>query len=171
MPASHSTPAHAASGDHAKHRQMTGGHHYARLLLMTALSFVAMYFLMYAMVDRFDSYYNNINQGYMAGLMAASMVVIEIAVMRAMYPSRALNAALITAAIIALAACWILIREQGAVGDRQFVRSMIPHHSGAILMCENAAIQDAELRELCGTIVTSQAEEIRQMKAILARTQ
>jgi uncharacterized protein (DUF305 family) len=25
---------------------------------------------------------------------------------------------------------------QGAVGDDQFLRSMIPHHSGAILMCE-----------------------------------
>jgi uncharacterized protein (DUF305 family) len=35
-----------------------------------------------------------------------------------------------------------------AVGDKQFLRSMIPHHAGAILMCEKASIKDAEIRAL-----------------------
>jgi uncharacterized protein (DUF305 family) len=48
---------------------------------------------------------------------------------------------------------------------------MIPHHSGAILMCGRAGIQDAELRKLCSGIIESQADEIRQMKEILARLQ
>lgn len=78
----------------ASHGQMTSSH-YLGLLVMTVLSFAAMYFLMYAMVDSFDSYYNNINQAYMAGLMAAAMVLIELAVMGAMYRNRALNAAII----------------------------------------------------------------------------
>ena len=64
-------------------------------------------------------------------------------------------------------AFWAGIREQGAVSDRQFLRSMIPHHAGAILMCEKASIRDAEIRELCRTIIASQADEIRQMKAKL----
>ena len=51
--------------------------HYGRLLLMTALSFVAMFILMYAMVDRFANVYANFNQVYMAGLMAALMAIIE----------------------------------------------------------------------------------------------
>ncbi|HEX6177103.1 MAG TPA: hypothetical protein VF057_01990 [Thermoanaerobaculia bacterium] len=38
--------------------------HYRRLLVMTALSFFAMYVLMYAMVDRFDNVYSNFNQVY-----------------------------------------------------------------------------------------------------------
>ena len=59
MPATHAH--HAPASEHARHRPMTGAHHYARLLLMTVLSFAAMYFLMYAMIDSFDSYYNNIN--------------------------------------------------------------------------------------------------------------
>jgi uncharacterized protein (DUF305 family) len=46
---------------------------------------------------------------------------------------------------------------------------MIPHHAGAILMCEQAAIEDSEIRELCGTIISSQQAEIGQMKAILRR--
>jgi uncharacterized protein (DUF305 family) len=135
---------------------------------MTALSFVAMYALMYAMVDGLGNVFNNINQVYMAGLMAAAMVLIELAVMRGMYPSRGLNAAIAVASVIALVACWALIRAQGAVGDRQFLRSMIPHHAGAILMCEKAAIRDPEIRKLCQSIVESQADEIRQMKAMLA---
>jgi uncharacterized protein (DUF305 family) len=145
--------------------------HYGRFAIMIALSFAAMYALMYAMIDSFDSYYNSINQVYMAGLMAAAMVVIELAVMGAMYPNRKLNAALVVLGVVALVACWALIRVQGGVGDQQFLRSMIPHHSGAILMCERAAISDPELKGLCKTIIKSQADEIRQMKAILARAQ
>jgi hypothetical protein len=143
-------------------------HHYRHLLIMTALSFAAMYLLMYAMTDRFANVYNNINQVYMAGLMAAAMVLIELAVMRGMYPRRTWNIAIAAAGIIALAAFWALIRDQGAVGDRQFLRSMIPHHASAILMCEKAPIRDAEIRQLCQSIVASQADEIRQMKAKLA---
>ena len=44
---------------------------------------------------------------------------------------------------------------------------MIPHHAGAILMCEQASIQGAEIQELCKTIISSQQEEIDQMKAKL----
>jgi uncharacterized protein (DUF305 family) len=62
---------------------------------------------------------------------------------------------------------FFLIRQQGAVTDKQFLRSMIPHHAGAILMCEQASIQDAEIQELCKTIISSQQQEIDQMKAKL----
>ena len=43
--------------------------HYLRLLTMSVLSFISMYVLMYAMVDRFGNVYPNLNQFYMAGLM------------------------------------------------------------------------------------------------------
>lgn len=43
--------------------------HYRRLLLMTALSFVAMYILMYAMVDRFSNVYANFNQIWLGALL------------------------------------------------------------------------------------------------------
>lgn len=44
---------------------------------------------------------------------------------------------------------------------------MIRHHSGAILMCERAPIQDAQIRDLCQSIIASQEAEIRQMRAKL----
>lgn len=157
---------HPPAARHSEQR-MTA-HHHGRLLIMTVLSFAAMYGLMYAMVDRLANVYNNVNQVYMAGLMAAAMVIIELAVMGAMYHSRKLNAAIMAASVIALIAFWALIRNQSAVGDQQFLRSMIPHHAGAILMCEKAPIRDPEIQELCKGIITSQAAEIKQMMAKLS---
>ena len=57
---------------------MEGHRHYGRLLAMVGLHFAAMYALMYSMANSLADVYNNINQVYMAGLMTASMVVIEI---------------------------------------------------------------------------------------------
>ena len=143
--------------------------HYMSLGIMTALSFVAMYILMYSMVDRLGYVYNSINQVYMAALMAAPMAIIEVIVMRAMYPDKTWNYAIISGSIVAGILFFALIRMQTAVGDTQFIRSMIPHHSGAILMCRRAPIEDAELKKLCGEIVASQQREIDQMQGILAR--
>jgi uncharacterized protein (DUF305 family) len=148
---------------------MTRGTIYYRLLAMTVLSFAAMYILMYAMVDRFANVLNNLNQVYMAGLMAAPMVLIELALMRHMYPSRKLNLAIAAIGLAALAGFFLLIREQTAIGDRQFLRSMIPHHAGAILMCGKASLQSDEIKTLCGSIIESQEKEIRQMKALLQK--
>jgi hypothetical protein len=136
---------------------------------MTALSFVAMFVLMYAMVDRFANVYPNVNQLYMAGLMAAPMVVIELLIMRGMYPDTRTNLVFGGVALVALVLFFLGIRAQTAVGDVQFIKSMIPHHAGAILMCDRAPISDAELRRLCGTIAKGQQQEIDQMKGILAR--
>ena len=137
--------------------------HYGHLAIMTALSFVAMFILMYAMVDRFANVYPSFNQFYMAGLMSASMVAIELIVMGGMYPNKKLNVVLVAASLIALAAFWIFIRQQTAIGDRQFARSMIPHHAGAILMCQQATLQDPELKRLCDEIVRGQQQEIEQL--------
>lgn len=147
----------------------TGGKQYGRLLVMTGVSFLAMYALMYAMVDRFANVYPSFNQFYMAGLMAAAMVPIELLVMRGMYPNARLNAVFLAGGFLVLAAFWFLIRQQAAIGDEQFVKSMIPHHSGAILMCNESQLRDPELQTLCGEIAKAQQREIDQMKAILRR--
>lgn len=142
---------------------------YLHLAIMAALSFVAMFVLMYAMVNTFADVFLNVNQVYMAGLMTAPMIIIELVVMAAMYPSRQMNAALILLAALVGVAFWLGIRYQTAVGDEQFLRSMIPHHSGAILMCDGASLTDPEIRTLCSTIVSGQQAEIDQMNAILKR--
>jgi uncharacterized protein (DUF305 family) len=154
---------------HEKHQNMKMKEdHYRRVLIMAVLSFISMYILMYAMVNVIDNVYNNFNQFYMAGLMTAPMVLIELFVMRAMYQDKRRNALIIAGSILAALAFFLLIRYQTAISDKQFLRSMIPHHAGAILMCEHAAIQDAEIKQLCGNIISSQQAEIDQMKAKLS---
>jgi len=162
---------HAASGG-APTAQMehgSGGGHYGRFAWMLVLSFVAMYVLMYAMVDRLGNAVPNINQFYMAGLMTAPMAILEILLMGRMYPDKRKNMVVLMLGMVVLAACWFGIRVQAGVGDRQFLKSMIPHHAGAILMCEQATLTDPETRALCEGIVKSQEGEIARMREILAR--
>jgi cation transport ATPase len=144
-------------------------HHYGRFLIMIVLHFIAMYIFMYAMVNVFDNVFNSLNQVYMAALMTASMVLIELPLMSSMYQSKKLNMIILAAVAIMLIGAWFGIRQQAAIGDRQFLRSMIPHHAGAILMCQQASIQDQEIRTLCNNIISGQRAEIDQMKTILSR--
>ena len=55
--------------------------------------------------------------------------------------------------------------------DHDFVTRMIPHHQGAVDMCETELQhgQDAGLKQLCQRIVTGQQAEIRSMQAWLAK--
>lgn len=151
------------SEDHAHHAP------YQRLAAMTVLSFLAMYVLMYAMVDKVSNIHPSFNQAYMAGLMAAPMVMIELLLMGMMYPRKGLNRGLLAASLAVGLLCFAAIRQQWLIGDREFLRSMIPHHSGAILMCGEAPIRDPELRRLCAGIIEGQQREIDQMNAMLAR--
>ena len=141
--------------------------HYKKLLVMVVLSFITMYILMYAMVDAFSNVFMNINQFYMAGLMASPMVIIELLLMSSMYMNKKINMALIASSAFLLILFFVLIRQQTAVGDKQFLKSMIPHHAGAILMCNEANITDPEIKKLCEQIRSSQQAEIDQMKAKL----
>lgn len=61
---------------------------YTKLFVMAALSFVSMYVLMYSMVNTFRDIYPSFNQFYMAGLMTAPMLLIEIVLMGAMYKNK-----------------------------------------------------------------------------------
>lgn len=141
--------------------------HYRRLFFMIALSFVSMYALMYAMVDRFENVYGNLNQVYMAGLMTAPMVILELALMGEMYHNKTLNKVIMGVSLVALVGFWMLIRQQTAITNTQFLRSMIPHHAGAILMCEKAPLDNPQVQELCRKIISGQQAEIRQMKSLL----
>lgn len=158
---------HGAAATPMVHGSASG--HYGRFAWMLGLSFVAMYVLMYAMVDRLGNAVPNINQFYMAGLMTAPMAILEIVLMGRMYPDKRKNMMVLVLGAVVLAACWFGIRWQAGVGDRQFLKSMIPHHAGAILMCEQASLTQPDVKALCDGIVKAQEEEIARMRALLAR--
>lgn len=151
------------------HSQNKSGSSYKELTIELAIDFVIMYFVMYTMIASLDHLYLNINNVYMTLMMVAPMGVVMLVAMRSMFPSRRVNVAIVAAATVVFIASFFAMRTQAAVGDEQFLRSMIPHHSGAVLMCEQSVITDPEIKALCQQIVKSQKEEIAQMQAMLKR--
>lgn len=149
--------------------QRHGSHAYAMFAFNMLLSLAVMYLVMFSMIDGRSDFRNNINMFYMALTMVAPMGIIMLATMGGMYRSKSLNTALYVGLVVLFVAAFAGTRTQAAVGDRQFIASMIPHHSGAILMCREADLRDPELVKLCDDIARAQREEIRQMDAILKR--
>ena len=143
--------------------------HLSKLLLMGAIHFVVMFILMYSMVDAFKNVYLNFNQVYMAAIMTAPMLILEVVLMGGMYENKKALNILLGISAGALIIFFFFIRQQTFINDKEFLRSMIPHHAGAILMCDKASLEEAEIKELCESIVESQQKEIDQMKKILDR--
>lgn len=150
-----------------KHMEHTMEHKWTTLLAMAVLSFLAMYVLMYAMVDKLDNVYTNLNQFYMAALMTAPMMLIEVALMRSMYSSRVIAATALISLVVGVLS-FLGIRSQIGIADKEFLRSMISHHGAALLMCAQAPITDAEISDLCDQIISGQQSEIDWMEAKLS---
>ncbi|MCO5185529.1 MAG: DUF305 domain-containing protein [Anaerolineae bacterium] len=142
---------------------------YKKLALTIAINAILMFLITYALIDTIDHFYININRFYMTLMMVAPMAILMLIVMRSMFKDKWLNAFLLAIFAIAFFVSLALARSQTPIGNEQFLRSMIPHHSSAILMCEHGSFTDAEIVDLCDQIVAAQKEEIAQMKGILAR--
>lgn len=141
---------------------------YLNLTINLIFSALAMYLVMFAMIDGWADFCNNLNMLYMTLMMLMPMAILMIITMPGMYPSKRANVAICLGAILVFVVAFGVVRTQGLVGDRQFLRSMIPHHSGAILMCRAAHLEKPGIKELCASIIKSQQNEIRQMEALLA---
>src|SRR3546814_11530189 len=101
---------------------------------------------MYTMIRSLDHFYLNINNVWMALMMVMPMALVMMVAMRSMFPSRNRNLLVVAGAPVVFGVSYYGMRTQWAVGDEQFLKSMIPHHSGAILMCQEASITDPELQ-------------------------
>ncbi|WP_066660878.1 MULTISPECIES: DUF305 domain-containing protein [unclassified Sphingomonas] len=143
---------------------------YINLAVQSLVGAIIMYAVMFVMIDGLSSFYNNLNMAYMTLMMVTPMIVLMIVAMPHMFPSRRANGLLLLGSLAVFVASYGLIRTQTTIGDAQFLRSMIPHHSGAILMCREAKLSDPEIKALCDRIIESQRQEIDQMKAMLPRT-
>lgn len=142
---------------------------YLKFLLMLSLSFVIMYAVMFFNVDKFDHVYLSITRVYMTLLMVSPMAVVMLLLMRKMYANKKLNLIIHSSAVVVFVLSLLFLRAQVGVGDRQYMKAMIPHHSSAILTSRNASIEDPEVKELSKQIIQSQEEEIARMKEVLKR--
>ncbi len=105
-------------------------HHYLMLGLDLVVSTIIMYFVMFTMNWSFGDFFNNLNMFYMALMMATPMGTLMLLMMHTMYPNDRLNLLLHALFVLLFIVALLGVRAQGLIGDRQFVRSMIPHHSG-----------------------------------------
>ncbi|MCV0415702.1 MAG: DUF305 domain-containing protein [Brevundimonas sp.] len=163
----HSDSATSAHGSSKKGH----GRPYLMFWINMILGLIVMYVVMFSMIDGPRDFRNNLNMAYMAVTMWAPMGVFMLATMPGMYPDKRVNLGLYVLFALLTAGSFWATRAQALIDDRQFVESMIPHHSGAILMCREANLSDPELVALCRDITVAQRTEIDQMERIAQRLQ
>lgn len=142
---------------------------YRKFALMMIISFLIMYIVMFLNIDRFSHYHTSLTRIYMAILMVAPMAIYMLVMMRKMYPIRKINGIIIFSAISIFILALIGLRSQTPIGDQQYMKAMIPHHSSAIMVSQKANIKDPEVRELADKIIATQEREIAQMEDMLQR--
>jgi hypothetical protein len=141
---------------------------YVRFGAMVATSAVVMFGLMYLNTYVLEHVVFSQTRMWMALLMGATMAFIVLLFMWTMYKNRAANVAILIAAVAVFAASLWLVRSQETVGDVDYMRAMIPHHSIAVLTSTRAYIRDPRVRELADGIIEAQVREIAQMKRLLS---
>lgn len=140
---------------------------YITLLVSLCVSYIVMFAIMYSRVNALDNVFLSLNQVYMTGLMVSAMLLIMLIVMGSMYKNKKLNYVLLGVGTALVAIFLTLVRTQAGVGNQQFLRSMIPHHAAAILVCQQSSITKPRIKDLCTEIVQTQKEEIRIMKELM----
>ena len=140
---------------------------YARFGAMILTSTVVMFVLMYLNTYALDHVMFSETRVYMALLMGATMAVIMLGYMLAMYERSRVNIGIFVGSIVVFAVSLWLVRSQATIGDVAYMRAMIPHHSIAILTSERANISDPRVRDLADEIIETQREEIAQMKRLI----
>lgn len=156
--------------DQDKKQEMETGS-YMKFAAMLAISFVIMYSVMFLNVAEFDHIYLSVTRVYMTILMVAPMAVVMLLMMGGMYKNKKLNIGILAGSVLVFVVTLVFLREQTFIGDRQYMKAMIPHHSSAILTSENAAISNAETQKLAAEIIEAQEKEIKLMKQLLGEQQ
>src|SRR5690606_42142648 len=133
--------------EHEQHAQLQGehrshGHPYLMFWINMILGLVVMYVVMFSMIDGPGDFRNNLNMFYMALTMWAPMGIFMLATMPGMFPKKRLNLALHAIFAVVTIGSFAATRAQALVDDRQFIDSMIRHHSSAILMRLQAGLND-----------------------------
>ena len=95
------------------------------------------------------------------------MTAVMMLFMWRMYPNTRANYAVLGAAALLFLVGVTLARTQATVGEVDWMKAMIPHHSIAILTSERATISDPRVRDLADQIIESQRKEIAEMKALV----
>ncbi|MCQ4285897.1 DUF305 domain-containing protein [Pseudomonas stutzeri] len=140
---------------------------YWRFAAMIATSTVVMFGLMYLNTYAFEHVLWSETRVWMALLMGAVMAVIMLSFMLSMYQNKRVNIAIYIGSVVVFVLTLWLVRSQVTVGDAEYMKAMIPHHSIAIMTSERAQISDPRVRKLADEIIAAQRREISEMKYLI----
>jgi hypothetical protein len=144
---------------------------YWRFAAMIATSTVVMFVLMYLNTYALDHVYWSETRAWMALVMGATMAVIMLGFMLAMYRNRMVNLAIFIGSALVFALSLWLVRSQATVNDVDYMKAMIPHHSIAIMTSKRAQISEPRVRKLADEIIAAQRREIAEMKFLVRELQ
>lgn len=142
---------------------------YWRFGAMITTSTVVMFGLMYLNTFAIEHVFWSQTRAWMAVIMGATMAVIMLTFMLAMYKRRGFNFAIFGSSVVAFALALWLVRSQATVDDDSYMMAMIPHHSIAIMTSNRAQISDPGVRKLADEIVAAQNREIAEMRYLIGR--
>ena len=142
---------------------------YLKFALMMAVSFVIMYGVMFLNAAAWDHVMLSYTRTYMTFLMIALMAVVMLGFMWGMYKNKALNIAIVVGSLVVFGGVLALLRTQTPIRDVEWMKAMIPHHSSAIMVSQNATFEDPEAAQLAKEIIEAQKREIAEMKKMIYR--
>lgn len=148
-------------------RQEKMGMSWSRFAAMIATSTFIMFFLMYQLVYEFDHAMFSVNRLVASLVMGCVMTIVMLAYMWPMYKGVGVKVAVLALAALLGVILLFTNRSQALIGDVNFMKSMIPHHSIAINNARRASISDPRVRELADQIIASQVREIAEMQLLL----
>ncbi len=140
---------------------------YKKFTIMMMVSFLIMYAVMFLNIIEIAHYHTSLTRMYMTLLMISAMAVVMMGMMGKMYPDKKTNTGIIAGGVAVFIITLFLLRSQTPIGDVQYMKAMIPHHSSAILTSERADIKDPEVKKLAEEIIKAQRKEIAEMEAMI----
>lgn len=141
---------------------------YFRFGAMILTSMLVMFALMYFNTYAFEHVRWSETRFYMTFIMGGAMAIVMLGYMLGMYKNTKVNIAIFAGSALMLLGALYLVRSQTTVGDRSYMKAMIPHHSIAILTSERSNIEDVRVRELADGIIRAQRKEIKEMNWLIA---
>lgn len=143
---------------------MSWGKFAAMIAVSTAVMFPLMYQLIFSIDDATFSLTRLVSSLVMGCVMAAIMLLF----MWRMYQGQGTKMGVLIGAIVLGLVLLMVNRNQSLIGDVDFMKSMIPHHSIAINNARKADIRDPRVRKLADGIIESQVKEIAEMNMLVA---
>ncbi|GAA4003560.1 DUF305 domain-containing protein [Sphingomonas humi] len=141
---------------------------WGRFAAMIVTSTVIMFFLMYQLVYRWEDALFSMTRLVSSLVMGCVMTAVMLAFMWSMYRPQAFKIAVLAIAIVGGIGLLAINRSQALIGDVDYMKSMIPHHSIAINNSREADIRDPRVRYLADRITRDQVKEIAEMKSLIA---